>query len=125
MNQFINDASGSYLRVGTGLESQTYAVEFSKQFSLEKSQVTLIDTPGFDDTTKSDAEVLKAIAEFLARIPIQAQAEPEIAWRHLPPSNHGQSDGWNRPPQLQNVQGTLRNQSPGELRHSVEHVERG
>lgn len=68
INQFINDASGSQLRVGIGLESQTYAVELSKQFSLEKSQVTLIDTPGFDDTTRSDAEVLKAIAEFLARM---------------------------------------------------------
>lgn len=79
---FINDASGSHLRVGTGLESQTYAVEFSKQFSLEKSQVTLIDTPGFDDTTKSDAEVLKAIAEFLARMRRQNQKLHGVIYLH-------------------------------------------
>lgn len=68
--------------MGTGLESQTYAVEFSKQFSLEKSQVTLIDTPGFDDTTKSDAEVLKAIAEFLARMRRQNQKLHGVIYLH-------------------------------------------
>lgn len=79
---FINDASGSQLRVGIGLESQTYAVELSKQFSLEKSQVTLIDTPGFDDTTRSDAEVLKAIAEFLARMRRQNQKLHGVIYLH-------------------------------------------
>jgi hypothetical protein len=33
---------------------------------LDGRSVTLIDTPGFDDTTKSDADVLQMIAIFLA-----------------------------------------------------------
>ena len=35
-------------------------------FELDGRYITLIDTPGFDDTTKSDADVLKMIAAFLA-----------------------------------------------------------
>ncbi|KAH9949950.1 P-loop containing nucleoside triphosphate hydrolase protein [Amylocystis lapponica] len=63
---FINLASGSQLRVGTGLESSTEEVQFSKPFPLDKHTVTLVDTPGFDDTTKSDAEIFKLISDHLA-----------------------------------------------------------
>ena len=63
--QFINLASGSSLRVGMGLESCTAEVKLADVFTLDGRPVTLIDTPGFDDTTKSDAEILKMIAAFL------------------------------------------------------------
>lgn len=37
----------------------------SLSFELDGSSVTFIDTPGFDDTERSDAEVTKIIAAFL------------------------------------------------------------
>ena len=64
--QFINFASGSSLRVGTGLDSCTAEVQLANKFTLDGREVTLIDTPGFDDTSKSDTEILKMIAFFLA-----------------------------------------------------------
>ena len=64
--QFINLASGSKLRIGLGLESCTAEVELADEFTLDGRSVTLIDTPGFDNTSKSDIEILKIIADFLA-----------------------------------------------------------
>ena len=61
--QFINLASGSNLRAGM---NSTAEVQLSDEFTLDGRPVTLIDTPGFDDTSKSDAEILKIIATFLA-----------------------------------------------------------
>lgn len=63
---FINMASGSELRVGAGLESVTGDVQLSRPFALEKYSVTLIDTPGFDDTSRSDADILSTIADYLS-----------------------------------------------------------
>lgn len=63
---FINTVSGSNLRVGRGLMSCTETVQPAKPFELDGRLVTLIDTPGFDDTSKSDADVLNMIAAFLA-----------------------------------------------------------
>ncbi|KAH9942743.1 P-loop containing nucleoside triphosphate hydrolase protein [Amylocystis lapponica] len=54
---FINLASGSQFDVGMTLESSTSGVQLSRPFPLEGYSITLIDTPGFDDTTKSDAEI--------------------------------------------------------------------
>lgn len=64
--QFINSASGGNLRVGQGLKSCTSKVQIASTFELDGRDVTLIDTPGFDDTTRSDAEILRMIAAFLA-----------------------------------------------------------
>ena len=64
--QFINLASGSNLPVGMGLRSCTADVQLADEFTLEGRTVTLIDTPGFDDTSKSDTDILKLIAAFLA-----------------------------------------------------------
>ncbi|KAF8150026.1 P-loop containing nucleoside triphosphate hydrolase protein [Crassisporium funariophilum] len=63
---FINAASGSSLRIGKGLQSCTSIVQVAQAFELDGRSVTLIDTPGFDDTTKSDADILRMIAAFLA-----------------------------------------------------------
>ena len=64
--QFINLASGSQLRVGINLKSCTAEVQVANKFTLDGRQVILIDTPGFDDTNVSDAEILEKIAAFLA-----------------------------------------------------------
>lgn len=37
-------------------------------FNLDGHRVVLIDTPGFDDTVRSDTEVLAMIAAFLATL---------------------------------------------------------
>ncbi|KAG7089354.1 hypothetical protein E1B28_011044 [Marasmius oreades] len=64
---FINQASGANLLVGMGLQSCTASVQVAPPFELAGYLVTLIDTPGFDDTTRNDADILRTIAEFLAR----------------------------------------------------------
>ena len=48
------------------LESCTAEVQVTDKFLLSGRPVTLIDTPGFDDTSKTDTEILKLIALFLA-----------------------------------------------------------
>ena len=64
--QFINLASGSNLRVGMNLKSCTVKVELANEFTLDGRRVILIDTPGFDDTSRSDADIPEMIAAFLA-----------------------------------------------------------
>jgi len=63
---FINLASGSNFRAAGGFESCTDAVVATMPFNLDGQQVTLIDTPGFDDINKTDAEILMMLAEFLS-----------------------------------------------------------
>ncbi|KAI0071419.1 hypothetical protein K474DRAFT_1669017 [Panus rudis PR-1116 ss-1] len=63
---FINLLSGSKLRVGYGLHSCTAEVEAAQPFIVDGRSVTLIDTPGFDDTNKTEAEILALISQFLA-----------------------------------------------------------
>ena len=41
-------------------------VKLANEFTLDGRVVTLIDTPGFDNTSKSVAEVLQMIVAFLA-----------------------------------------------------------
>ncbi|KAF9461786.1 P-loop containing nucleoside triphosphate hydrolase protein [Collybia nuda] len=62
---FINLISGSNLRVGEGLKSCTSVIQMAVPFEIGGRSVTLIDTPGFDDTNKSDTDILKLIAGFL------------------------------------------------------------
>jgi len=62
----VNMASGSGLRVGGRLTSCTDDVQLADRFTLDGREVILVDTPGFDDTSKSDTDVLKLIAAFLA-----------------------------------------------------------
>jgi len=64
--QFINLISGVNLGVGNGLRSCTSTVQIAGSFDLDGRRVVLIDTPGFDDTTRSDTDVLNTIASFLA-----------------------------------------------------------
>jgi len=48
------------------LKSCTAEVQVADEFILDGQPVVLIDTPGFDDTERSDTDVLKLIAAFLA-----------------------------------------------------------
>ena len=58
--QFINFLSGTKFGPGTS------TVQVANAFYLDGHRVTLIDTPGFGDTTRSDIDILKEIATFLA-----------------------------------------------------------
>jgi DNA segregation ATPase FtsK/SpoIIIE-like protein len=64
---FINKASGSNLLVGRSLESCTREVQTSLPFVVSGRIVTLIDTPGFDDTDRSDTAILNMIAAYLSK----------------------------------------------------------
>ena len=54
------------MAVGSDLESCTQTTEISEPFKMDGRTVYMIDTPGFDDTNKSDADILKEIALYLA-----------------------------------------------------------
>jgi predicted GTPase len=51
--------------VSNNLGSCTQEVLVAPDFSLDGRTVKLIDTPGFDDTDRSDAEIVQIIAAFL------------------------------------------------------------
>lgn len=65
---FINLLSGSDLRIGEGLEACTAEVQRSLPFELDGKRVVLVDTPGFDDTAKSDAEILGLVVDYIAEL---------------------------------------------------------
>ncbi|KDQ10124.1 hypothetical protein BOTBODRAFT_68830 [Botryobasidium botryosum FD-172 SS1] len=62
---FINKATSGALGVGHGLRSMTDSVQVGS-FEWGGRRVHLIDTPGFDDTEKSDTDILSLIATHLA-----------------------------------------------------------
>ncbi|KAH9829191.1 P-loop containing nucleoside triphosphate hydrolase protein [Rhodofomes roseus] len=63
---FINHVCGSSLKVGTGLRSCTADIDVAS-YIVGDMKLVLIDTPGFDDTTRSQADVLEDIGKFLKR----------------------------------------------------------
>ncbi|KAI0091155.1 hypothetical protein BDY19DRAFT_856343, partial [Irpex rosettiformis] len=69
---FVNLASKSDLRVGATLQSCTDQIQLSKRFlvreknSDKQRSVVLVDSPGFDDTEKSDSDILGILCEYLA-----------------------------------------------------------
>ncbi|PVF99582.1 hypothetical protein CPB86DRAFT_847032 [Serendipita vermifera] len=64
---FINLASGSSLETKVGLRSCTSKVESTRPFLVNGRQVVLLDTPGFDGTSKGDLDILEEIAEYMAK----------------------------------------------------------
>ncbi|KAF7357261.1 GTP-binding protein A [Mycena sanguinolenta] len=64
---FINLLSGAKLHVGHKLTSCTENVAVTSPFRFEGRSVTLIDTPGFDDTKQSQMEILSRISVFLGQ----------------------------------------------------------
>ncbi|KAK7685303.1 hypothetical protein QCA50_011666 [Cerrena zonata] len=63
---FINLVSGANFEVGTGLLSCSKEVQSSQPFDVNGRKVVMIDTPGFDDSTRSDTDILRTIATYLA-----------------------------------------------------------
>ncbi|EMD33878.1 hypothetical protein CERSUDRAFT_76065 [Gelatoporia subvermispora B] len=63
-SKVINTVTGSQFRVGTGLESCTGQVELAT-LDLDGQLVALVDTPGFDDSSRSQADIFKEISAFL------------------------------------------------------------
>ena len=63
--QFVNLASNSNLKVGNDLDSCTSQISCSNTFELLGRTVQLIDTPGFDDSSVSDTQILRRIALYL------------------------------------------------------------
>ncbi|CCM03857.1 uncharacterized protein FIBRA_06006 [Fibroporia radiculosa] len=61
---FANLATGADFRVGHGLQSCTETIQ-QETLQLDNEVVTIIDTPGFDDTERPQADVLREIADFL------------------------------------------------------------
>ncbi|KAJ2935815.1 hypothetical protein H1R20_g1277, partial [Candolleomyces eurysporus] len=61
---FINLATQSTnkLQVGHSVQSCTDVVERADPFDLAGRRIVLFDTPGFDDTNKSETEILRIIA---------------------------------------------------------------
>ncbi|KEY73898.1 hypothetical protein S7711_06105 [Stachybotrys chartarum IBT 7711] len=64
-SSFIARCSGKPVRIGHGLNGCTTTVDVFEYDVSTRRRVYLIDTPGFDDTSRSDAEVLKEIATWL------------------------------------------------------------
>ncbi|RDB17530.1 GTP-binding protein A [Hypsizygus marmoreus] len=63
---FINLMSGGQLQVGSEMESCTTTVQPSTPFDLDGYRITLIDTPGFDDSKLRDTDVLAMIGAYLS-----------------------------------------------------------
>ncbi|KAJ1304951.1 hypothetical protein OPQ81_006083 [Rhizoctonia solani] len=79
---FVNDASRSNLQIGHDLPSCTKIVQAGPIFSIEGRPVQLFDTPGFDDTTLTDTEILQQIAEFLLGLHARNQPITGILYLH-------------------------------------------
>jgi len=103
---FIKTASGAEDIVGHSLQSCTTEItSYEVLWDMGDSQISIIfvDTPGFDDTTKSDTEILKLISNWLKETygycssnPTdgflifsleQLRKEREVDWDSIFPSN--------------------------------------
>ncbi|KAF9437437.1 hypothetical protein BGZ76_000700 [Entomortierella beljakovae] len=60
----INEISGREVRIGHCLESCTKEIS-EVRCKIDGQQVMILDTPGFDDTYRSDAQVLEEFATYL------------------------------------------------------------
>ncbi|KAI1439730.1 P-loop containing nucleoside triphosphate hydrolase protein [Annulohypoxylon stygium] len=62
---FINHCTEKRVEIGHDLQACTQKVETHKCSLFPNRNVFLVDTPGFDDTNRTDKEVLKEIASWL------------------------------------------------------------
>lgn len=64
--QFIHQATGADTGIGHDLESCTSEIGMIKMPFLGHN-IVFVDTPGFDDTKKSDSDILKMISDWLEK----------------------------------------------------------
>lgn len=73
---FTNLVSGrTDLEVGDGIDPCTQEPA-AVQFELDGRPVVLIDTPGFDDTTRNDVQILEDIAKWLPKQDFFSKKQP-------------------------------------------------
>jgi len=63
--QFISKVTGNVGGVGHDLTSYTSEIKVTKCGDMGFGNIVLVDTPGFDDTTRSDLEILELISNWL------------------------------------------------------------
>ncbi|KAL7270430.1 hypothetical protein RUND412_006869 [Rhizina undulata] len=63
-SSFISAVTNKNVKIGHSLQSCTQEIELTK-CRIGDYNVTFIDTPGFDDTDRSDTDVLQSIATYL------------------------------------------------------------
>ncbi|KAM7208147.1 P-loop containing nucleoside triphosphate hydrolase protein [Naviculisporaceae sp. PSN 640] len=71
---FISRLTGQEVGIGHGLVSSTVNTTCYKAQFNPNTTVNLIDTPGFDDTSRSNTEILRPIAECVATL--QREGKP-------------------------------------------------
>jgi GTPase Era involved in 16S rRNA processing len=69
-SQFIGTATKSDVGVGHELQSCTTEINMVKlnwvdSYETTDFDIVFVDTPGFDDTNKSDVEILEMLADWL------------------------------------------------------------
>ncbi|KAF2174956.1 hypothetical protein K469DRAFT_684830 [Zopfia rhizophila CBS 207.26] len=62
---FVNYLTEHDLKIGYGLEPCTQSVQVVPCSIEHRNKIWLVDTPGFDDTFKTDADILKEVANWL------------------------------------------------------------
>lgn len=67
-SSWINLLADEKVKVGHSLQSCTTEVQIASFNTKPGRPVYLIDTPGFDDTHRSDTDILKEIAAFLTKL---------------------------------------------------------
>ena len=66
VKKFIGTATGADAGVGHDLESCTSKIGIIRM-SLLGTKIVFVDTPGFDDTKKTDSEILMMISNWLEK----------------------------------------------------------
>ncbi|KAG0125528.1 P-loop containing nucleoside triphosphate hydrolase protein [Tuber indicum] len=88
---FIREVSGnSEVVVSDDLHSCTREVQ-SYSFEYEGTKITLVDTPGFNDTNRSDTDVLREIADWTSATYREKRPLSGIIYLH--PITHARMEG--------------------------------
>jgi hypothetical protein len=78
--QFINVATGVDAGVGHDLESCTSEIGIIKM-TFPGYNIVFVDTPGFDDTKRSDSDILKMISDWLEITYVDHKRTEDVANR--------------------------------------------
>ena len=78
--QFITEATGVDTGIGHDLESCTSEIGMIKM-SFLGYHIVFVDTPGFDDTKKSDSDILKMISDWLEKTYVVLERTEDTADR--------------------------------------------